>query len=104
MIPLLLSHTRKKKKKEFQYISPKNAVTTRGFLRTAAQPDPWAPLPSSQTNGVASQNGMTNEPPSIDDAFDLLSNRPTASTPGKGATATTNNGLSDLDIFGSFKL
>ena len=47
---------------------------------------------------------MTNEPPSIDDAFDLLSNRPTASSPGKGATATTNNGLSDLDIFGSFKL
>lgn len=71
------------------------------YLITVTQRDPWAPLPSSQTNGVA-QNGMGNQPPSIDDAFDLLSNRPTASTPGNGPTTATNNGVSDLDIFGLF--
>ena len=71
-------------------------------IAQSAQPDPWAPLPSSETNGVASQNGVGNQPASIDDAFDLLSNRPTASSPGKGQNTTTNNGVNDLDIFGLF--
>ncbi len=69
---------------------------------SVAHTDPWT-APAPQTNGFPSQNGTSSggAGATLDDAFDLISNRQATSSPGT-TLAPNNNGVNQLDIFGLF--